>query len=289
MQPEIIRISLFQYLEINHLDKDSNYAVKKELYPMFRALDFFLDENFIKHMASANSKNTNWNFEFIQPLSVLQSKVKLNFLSSNNSFTINSFPAAIGSSTSSASSSLSAASSSSSSNPDEIANLRLELDQLRSLLNQQNSQQNLAQSQQSTLQPPQLDHIISNEINKLKVQYKNLFSKHKRYSSHVDYLDKYLRDNKVPPSLFNCHFPRPMLPCNKNYVEAYNRLIREFQIAALNLIKLHLNLAIEKEFSPQLESIKSQIASLSPDFDIIINEIVTSTNTYFNTNYAPKK
>jgi hypothetical protein len=155
MQPEIIRISLFQYLEINHLDKDSNYAVKKELYPMFRALDFFLDENFIKHMASANSKNTNWNFEFhsIQPLSVLQSKVKLNFLSSNNSFTINSFPAAIGSSTSSASSSLSAASSSSSSNPDEIANLRLELDQLRSLLNQQNSQQNLAHFATSSVRP----------------------------------------------------------------------------------------------------------------------------------------
>ena len=283
-------VALFQHFDKNYIDKDPNYPVKKEWYPVFRALDFFLDENFIKHMTTANNKNKNWNFDFIQPLSSLQSKYKLNFLSKNNSYSINSFQES-NSSFASASASASSTSNASStlSNNDEIASLRSELDQLRSLLVQQNSQQNSVQSQPMSLQPPQLDHIINNELNKLKVQYKNLFSKHKRYSSHIDYFDKYIKDNKVPPSLFNCHFPRPMLPCNKRYVEAYNKLIREFQIAAINLIKHHLNLAIEEDINPQLDSIKSQLAGLSPEVELLINEIVTNTNTYYNTNYAPKK
>jgi len=64
----------------------------------------------------------------------------------------------------------------------------------------------------------------------------------------------------------------------------------EFQTATIKLCKKHLKLALYNDVSPLLSSIRSQLESLLHDeANIVINQIISSTNTYFNSNYVPKK
>ena len=61
----------------------------------------------------------------------------------------------------------------------DIAFLQQQIQNLQSQLNQCQSQDLSQQSSQ----------LVNNAINKLKVQYKNLYSKLKRYKSHIEYFD----------------------------------------------------------------------------------------------------
>jgi len=78
------------------------------------------------------------------------------------------------------------------------------------------------------------------------------------------------------------------LPSNRSFVEAYNKLIREFQTSTIKLCQTHLQQALDQEVCPKLENLKTEINSLSSNGDSIISEIVTSVNTNF-ISYAIRK
>ncbi len=211
----------------------------------------------------------------MQPLSLLQLKLKQNFISSNSSYTEDSFQTSSSTPISSLSSSgvfsssgLSSSigvsnnqsseltSSTATFNSVDIAYLQQQIQELQIRL--RDSQLNQAQPSSSSQLPiQQQSNAVQQEINKLKVQFKNLYFKSKRYSSHIEYFDKYLKDDKVPPALFNNNMPRPFLPCNNSFVEEYNKLIREFQTATIKLCHKHLNLALNNDVNPLLSSIRS--------------------------------
>ena len=290
---------LYKLLDDKIISLEPNYASNKIYYPIFRALDMLVDHNFTnliaKHCKSGFEQN------LIQSLLTFQSKIKSNFICKAISYNADAFEC---SSLSSDNSQLTASNVSGYSNlsqsshaNNDVTVLKEQVLRLQQIVDQQ--QQQLQQQQQ---QPQQLhcqtssqqshstvnSNLIDQELSKIKIQYKNTYLKKKRYESHIKYFDLYVAENKVPPALFHKNMPRPFLPSNALFVEEYNRLIREFQTATIKLCKKHVSKSLEENISLKLDHLKTEMANISTNSDILIAEICSIADTSFE-KYAKSK
>ena len=81
--------------------------------------------------------------------------------------------------------------------------------------------------------------------------------------NHINNFKLYIDKKTAPPSLFFDKFPAPFLPCDSSYVESFNKLIFDFQTAAMNL-------AI-KSCTSKLVSIKSNLEKFRKKYSTVSN------------------
>ncbi len=79
-----------------------------------------------------------------------------------------------------------------------IIQLQHQLSQQQQLTQQLQQQQQQQLSQSSLPSQNNNSDLVNDELNKLKIHYKNIYFKQKRYDSHIKYFDRYINENKVP-------------------------------------------------------------------------------------------
>ena len=175
----------------------------------------------------------------------------------------------------------------------ELNNKNQQQQQMIVQLQQQQQQINQSLSQHTTQSTSSLNYNQTNpvydELNKLKLQFKNVYFKSKRFKAHAQYFERYIIEKKVPPSLFYKQFPRPFLPHDPAFVDSYNNIIREFQTAVIKLCSQHVQKVLDDDINPKVERLTNEIKLLTSDGDTIIREVSFNVDKSFENDYLKTK
>lgn len=268
--------------ENDSMNANNEFYNDVNLYPIFRCLDLILDNTFIKNICKNKELDTTVRTNLLS----IQFKAKMKFAQENKNYDLDGFPSLVSShdnmstdaprstlneqtvSTNTSSSNVSSQSSNLISNPvsfadsssqlfqhnnqilaltSMITSLQLELSKIKSNNNKVSFQSTANNTNNNISAKDESIELINNEINLLKIQFKNLYSKQKRFECHANYFKSYIKHKLVPPALFYNRFPMPFLPSNDDFVTEYNELIRKFQSDCLDLCLKHVENMIDNE------------------------------------------
>lgn len=314
-------VILYQKFESDFMNVNDEFHLNADIYPVFRCVDLILDSHFIKIVC----KNKELDSKIKTILLSIQFRAKMKFAKGNKNYDLDGFPSILidnnsscgsnnaiinnkndqanptsnssndhcnnnSNTTSNISSFIDSSSQILQSNQflaltNMITNLQFELNKLKS--NKVSFQTNNNTICLDKNSDDKSNDLIIKEINKLKIQFKNTYSKLKRFESHINYFNNYKSHKLVPPALFFNKFPEPFLPSNKDFVTEYNSLIQQFQMDCMSLCIKHLENMLENDIKIKLNQIKKDLTSLDNNGDEIISQLAEKidsemTEYFFN-------
>jgi len=151
---------------------------------------------------------------------------------------------------------------------------QLNQNQNKSVVFSQQNEINLQSSNPSSLNPQHLETIVKNKSKTLALKL-----------NHIENNEKHIQNGTTPASLFFNRFPIPFLKNNHRFIDGYNNLISEFQVATLNLTNAELRI--------ETELIENELSSLTFDNPTILthekmNEINTNISNSLTEHFENK-
>ncbi|CAF0968752.1 unnamed protein product [Brachionus calyciflorus] len=115
-------------------------------------------------------------------------------------------------------------------------------------------------------------YLTSERIEQFGSKIKYLFNKKLRYENDVKVLRFHLENNTAPKQLFYQNYPIPFLKHNEKFVSDYNKIIRNTQVATMNLIIEHIEYDINV-LENDLKYYKRNLVGCVKDVDVFVQNI----------------